>query len=147
MLHTFLLDEYNKVLAVGNPMLNPKIKELYWDIIFNKQQTLAYNERKETQTMMDKKCMDWGTFSWKQQKFCEFILTNIGKELLVINDVITSCGCTIVEYSKEPIQIGKSLNLKVKYQAEHPEHFNKTITVYCNTKDSPIQLKISGNAE
>ena len=30
---TFLLDKDNKVLAMGNPILNPKIKELYLKII------------------------------------------------------------------------------------------------------------------
>ena len=37
MLQTFLLDEHNKVLAIGNPMHNPKIKELYMNIIFDKR--------------------------------------------------------------------------------------------------------------
>ena len=61
--------------------------------------------------------------------------------------VITSCGCTTVEYSKTPVQPEKNLTLKVKYTADRPEYFNKTITVYCNEKDSPILLNISGNAK
>lgn len=71
----------------------------------------------------------------------------MGEAPLVINDVITSCGCVAVEYSKEPVQPGRKLNLKIKYQAEHPEHFNKTITVYCNAKGSPFHLTIGGNAK
>lgn len=31
--HTFLLDENNKVKAIGNPVLNPKIRNLYLSII------------------------------------------------------------------------------------------------------------------
>ena len=147
MLQTFLLDEHNKVLAIGNPMHNPKIKELYMKIILDKKQALVSEERKQTKIMIDKKYMDWETFDWKKQKSCEFILTNIGKELLAVDNVITSCGCTTVEYPKEPVQPGKSLTLKVKYQAEHPEHFNKTITVHCNAEGSPFYLKISGNAK
>ena len=41
---------------------------------------------------------------------------------------------------------GKSADIQVTYRAEHPEHFEKTITVYCNTPTSPIRLKIRGNA-
>ncbi|MCM1909080.1 DUF1573 domain-containing protein, partial [Bacteroides ovatus] len=129
------------------PMHNPKIKELYMKIILDKKQALVSEERKQTKIMIDKKYMDWETFDWKKQKSCEFILTNIGKELLAVDNVITSCGCTTVEYPKEPVQPGKSLTLKVKYQAEHPEHFNKTITVHCNAEGSPFYLKISGNAK
>ena len=70
-----------------------------------------------------------------------------GQELLVVDNVITSCGCTTVEYSKTPVQPEKNLTLKVKYTADRPEYFNKTITVYCNEKDSPILLNISGNAK
>ena len=31
--HTFLLDKSNKIIAIGNPIHNPKIKELYLKII------------------------------------------------------------------------------------------------------------------
>ena len=48
---------------------------------------------------------------------------------------------------KEPVRPESSMTLYVAYKAEHPEHFNKTITVYCNTKASPLLLKIMGNAE
>ncbi|WP_417008631.1 DUF1573 domain-containing protein [Bacteroides congonensis] len=147
MFQTFLIDKENTIIAIGNPIHNPKIKELYMNIIFGKQETFGAEERKYTKIMIDKKYMDLGTFDWKKQKSCEFILSNIGQELLVVDNVITSCGCTTVEYSKVPVQPEKSLILKVKYVAEHPEYFNKTVTVYCNEKHSPIQLKISGNAE
>lgn len=49
-------------------------------------------------------------------------------------------------YSKEPVSSGKSADIQVTYRAEHPEHFEKTIIVYCNTSTSPIRLKIRGNA-
>ena len=65
----------------------------------------------------------------------------------MINDVITSCGCTKVDYTKKPILSGENIILKIKYKAEQPEHFNKTITVYCNAEGSPFHLKISGNAK
>ena len=38
---------------------------------------------------------------------------------------------TTVAYSKEPALPGKEIALEVVYKAEHPEHFDKTITVYC----------------
>lgn len=143
---TFLLDRDNKVIAIGNPIHNSKIKELYLKIISGEYSTHT-KKKLLTSMLFDKAFKDLETFNWEQEQLVEFKLTNTGDELLVIDDISTSCGCTTVEYSKEPVQIGKSLILKVKYRADHPEHFNKTITVYCNTKDSPLQLKISGNAK
>ena len=75
------------------------------------------------------------------------MISNVGKLPLVINDVITSCGCTKVDYIKKPILPGDNIILKIKYKAEQPEHFNKTITVYCNAESAPFKLNISGNAK
>lgn len=38
------------------------------------------------------------------------------------------------------------LKICVKYQAEHPAHFDRTITVYYNAESSPIVLRITGTA-
>lgn len=143
---TFLLDKDNRVVAIGNPVHNPKIKELYLNIIRG-ENTMSTLKKLQTNITLDKTFVNMGNFKWEQEQLAEFILTNSGDELLVIDDIITSCGCTTVEYSKKPVKIGAKLALKVKYKAEHPEHFNKTITVYCNIKDEPIRLGISGNAK
>ena len=74
------------------------------------------------------------------------MLTNTGSNLLVIQDIITSCGCTKVEYSKEPVRRGGTLEVKVIYEAERAEHFDKTVTVYCNVKNSPLRLTVKGSA-
>ena len=74
------------------------------------------------------------------------MLTNTGSNLLVIQDIITSCGCTKVEYSKEPVPPGGTLEVKVIYEAERAEHFNKTVIVYCNVRNSPLRLTVKGSA-
>ena len=58
------------------------------------------------------------------------MLTNTAKELMLVYDVITSCGCTKVEYSKEPVRPGETLEVKVIYEAEETGHFDKVVTVY-----------------
>jgi hypothetical protein len=74
-------------------------------------------------------------------------IADTGNNLLVIQDIITSCGCTKVEYSKEPVRPSESLEVKVIYEAEKSEHFNKTVTVYCNSRISPIRFHVKGNAK
>ena len=141
---TFLLDKDNKVVAMGNPVLNPKIKDLYLGIIKGEKETgQAANV---TSVLVDQTIMDLGSFPKEEIQERNFVLTNTGKGLLVIQDIITSCGCTKVEYSKEPVRPGGILEVKVIYEAEKEEHFNKTVTVYCNTKDSPLRLTVKGNA-
>lgn len=143
---TFLLDKDNKVLAIGNPVHNPKIRELYLKIIRG-EKTERETKAVKTKVYIDKTSAILGDFDWQQEQKAVFILKNAGDKPLVIEGVNTSCGCTSVSYSKEPVQPGKDIALEVTYKADQPEHFNKTITVYCNADTSPIVLKISGNAK
>lgn len=144
---TFLLDENNKVLAIGNPIHNPKIRELYLNIIQGKSPVSTKREGIRTEVGMKDKSIFLGKFDWQQEQKVVFTLTNTGTNLLVVDDVSTSCGCTSVDYSKEPVRSGDSVSLYVTYKADHPEHFDKTITVYCNVKSSPVVLRITGDAE
>lgn len=144
---TFLLDKDNKVVAIGNPIHNPKVKELYLKIIMGDKAAPQKEVKIQTSVMCSNSIVDMGKFDWHQEQKATFTLTNTGNSPLVVTDVITSCGCTTVDYGKEPVRPGKSLELKVQYKADHPEHFDKTITVYCNAETSPIKLRITGNAE
>lgn len=96
---------------------------------------------------IDKTSVLLGNFDWQKEQMTTFVLKNTGDKLLVIEDVNTSCGGTAVNYSREPVQPGEELSLYVTYKVGHPEHFNKTITVYCNAETSPLVLKISGDAK
>lgn len=144
---TFLLDKNDKIVAIGNPVLKPRVRDLYFHIISGKMVVSSVDKEALTVVSLLKDKVDLGDFSWNKEREAEFVISNVGKLPLVINDVITSCGCTKVDYTKKPILPGENIILKIKYKAEQPEHFNKTITVYCNAEGSPFHLKISGNAK
>ena len=145
---TFLLDNDNRVVAMGNPIHNLKVRELYLKIIQGRE-VKSDDEDNVVQTIVDvdKVSTSMGNFDWQKEQKVTFIMKNIGDKPLAIEGVDTSCGCISVEYPKEPVRSGMSLNLYVIYKANHPEHFSKTVTVYCNAESSPIKLAISGNAE
>ena len=145
MFQTFLLDRENRVIALGNPIQNPKVKELYLNLI--KGNAKRASKGTLTEVSIDKTIIDFGSFLKEEKQECSFVLTNTGKGLLVIQDITTSCGCTKVEYNKEPVRPNGTLEVKVVYETEKAEHFNKTVTVYCNSKNSPIHLKVKGNAK
>ena len=145
---TFLLDSDNRVLAVDNPIHNPKVKELYLRIIQGEQISQGKESKQiMTEVVADKSSVSLASFDWHKEHKATFTLKNAGGSPLVIQDVTTSCGCTTVSYSKEPAQPGKEITLEAVYKAEHPEHFSKTVTVYCNTASSPIRLSLSGDAK
>ena len=142
---TFLLDKDNRVMAIGNPVHNPKVKELYLNVLTGSEAVKA--ETPMTKVIQDVESVDFGSFPQSEKQERKFTLTNTGQRMLVIYDVITSCGCTKVNYSKEGIRPGEKAELTVIYEAEKAEHFSKTVTIYCNADNSPLRLKVTGNAE
>lgn len=145
---TFLLDNNDKVIAVGNPIHNPNVKELYLKIIRGeKVESKRGKNVVKTEVEIDKTSVDLGSFDWQKTQKVIFTLKNTGDKPLVIQNVNASCGCTTVSYSQEPVQPEREIKLNITYKAEHPEHFSKTITVYCNVESSPIRLAILGDAK
>lgn len=82
-----------------------------------------------------------------EAKTGKFLLTNTGKNLLVVYDVITSCGCTKAEYSKNPVRPGETLELTVRYEADESGMFNKMLTVYSNAIGSPLKVRVKGQVK
>lgn len=76
----------------------------------------------------------------------EFEFTNTGKTPVVIQRVITSCGCTTPSYTREPVLPGKKGKVKVAYNTIHrPGTFRKNVRVYTNVPDTVYTLTIKGH--
>ena len=76
----------------------------------------------------------------------DFIFTNVGKSPLIIHEASASCGCTVPEYTLEPIMPGKTGKISVTYNGKgrRPGVFRKSITIHNNGKQSPVRLYIEG---
>lgn len=76
---------------------------------------------------------------------CTFTISNKGEKAAVIYNVTTTCGCTDVEWTKEPIRPGKSGKISVTYSNdEGPYPFDKSLTVYMSDQKRPFVLKLRG---
>ena len=93
---------------------------------------------------------NFGKFSEKEPVVnCTFTFTNVGEQNLVINQAIASCGCTVPEYTNDPIKPGEKGQIKVTYNGtgKFPGHFKKSITVRTNGKVEMTRLYIEGDME
>jgi hypothetical protein len=73
-----------------------------------------------------------------------FLFENSGQADLVIASVRASCGCTVPEYSKEPVAPGKQGHIKVTFDSQgKPGMQSKTVTVIANTVPATRVLTIS----
>jgi hypothetical protein len=87
---------------------------------------------------------DFGKIKQNSDGVHEFEFKNTGKETLIITNVKSSCGCTVPTYPKAPLKKGEKGIIHVQYDTKRVGVFNKTITVYSNAKNSPVQLFIKG---
>lgn len=76
---------------------------------------------------------------------CTFTIQNKGTKPAVIYNVISSCGCTDVEWTREPIRPGGSGTISVKYSNDEGAYpFDKTLTTYISDISKPVLLKFRG---
>jgi hypothetical protein len=74
-----------------------------------------------------------------------FTFTNNGSQPLIIHDVTSTCGCTIPEWSKEPIAPGGTGTIKVTFDPlGRPGAFRKNINVKSNAREATTALYIVG---
>jgi hypothetical protein len=92
----------------------------------------------------DKTVHDYGTVMQGSDATCEFKFTNTGKEPLILQKPVSSCGCTVPTWPQEPVLPGKSDVIKVTYSTHNVGPINKTITVNSNAKTARVVLSIKG---
>lgn len=73
-----------------------------------------------------------------------FKFKNTGGSQLVITQVTGSCGCTVPEYSKNPVQPGDEGEIKVTFDSNGKSGMeSKSVTVLANTIPATKVLTIS----
>lgn len=77
---------------------------------------------------------DFGTLNEGDVVEHSFTFKNTGQAPLIIESAKPSCGCTVPDWSKEPIPVGGEGVIKVKFDSKgKPNVQNKTVTVTANT--------------
>lgn len=76
---------------------------------------------------------------------CSFTLSNGSDAPVAIYNVVSSCGCTDVNWTKEPIKSGAKGVITATYSNnEAPVPFDKNLTVYLSCSKRPVILKLRG---
>lgn len=74
-----------------------------------------------------------------------FTFTNNGSQPLILYDVATTCGCTVPQWSKEPVAPGGTGTINVTFDPlGRPGAFRKAITVKSNAREPTVVLYIVG---
>ncbi len=105
-------------------------------------------DKKQAEIKFDKTTHNFGKFAASSPKVsCVFTYTNVGNAPLIINQAVASCGCTVPQYTKTPVQPGQKGQVKVTFNGAgfFPGHFKKSITIRTNGKVEMTRLYIEGD--
>lgn len=94
----------------------------------------------------EKTTFDFGDIKQGQVVNASFKFKNTGKSPLILQNVQTSCGCTVPQWPKDPIGAGKTSEMNATFNsAGKMGQQNKVITVFSNGKNSQTQVSIICN--
>lgn len=140
--HVFLLDEQNRVMVIGNPILNPAIRDLYLQVITGKGKDAE--EPEPTDVSLSEGELELGMLELGVPVMRSVHITNVGIKPLFIQDVITSCDCVKAKAVVDSILPGESTDIHIEYTPDESGEFFKDVYIYCNTVDSPLSVQIHG---
>ncbi len=136
--HTMLLDSDNKVVAVGNPVLSPKIKDLY-------RQILTENGTERSSELCQKPVVALGVVNAGDSVFRQFNLVNNGKDIWNVQGITTSCDCISATISSEMINPGDTAVLTMSFIADSiPGYFSKYADIYFQEKEKSEHFLVHG---
>jgi hypothetical protein len=88
--------------------------------------------------------IDYGEIEKGSNGLRIFQFKNIGDVPLIIENVYSSCGCTVPAWTKTAVAPGKTGEIEVKYDTNRVGPIRRTITVYSNAEEPVKALKIKG---
>ena len=87
---------------------------------------------------------DFGKVKQNVPATATFVVTNIGKENLLIETATPTCGCTISDYTKSPIAPGKTGTIKATFDSKNIGAIHKTLTVKFAGVDEVQSISLAG---
>lgn len=105
---------------------------------------LACVVRAQPKATVARNVANMGEVGYQLPKKVSFTLKNTGNEPLRINEVIPSCGCMSVEWTRTLIEPGAEGEISAAYDAKMLGVFQKDLEVYTNASGQPFYLHIQG---
>ncbi len=113
---------------------------------YEEQEEQRIRELESTNTSLkyDRLKHDFGEVASGSENTTQFVVTNTGKNPLIISDVSATCGCTLPKKPEDPILPGESDVIEVTFKPK-PGQLNeitKTVTVTANTDPKVSKVEI-----
>jgi len=94
--------------------------------------------------VFDSQKYDFGSIKMCKIISHTFHYKNVGRSAFFINDIKTSCGCTVPHWSKEPIKPNGNGSIRIDFINPSYGEFHKCSMVLCNINGRHLYLIIKG---
>ena len=94
--------------------------------------------------VVETEVMNVGEVLYQQPRRVAFNITNWGSDPLRITNVHPSCGCTTVEWPRQDVAPGATVQIAATYDAQMLGSFQKELEVYSNASSEPVYLTLQG---
>lgn len=121
------------------------MKKLFFSVAALLLTTVLFAQKADMVAKFKTDIIDMGNLEVGNPATVTFELTNISKTPLIIENAQPTCGCTIGDYTKEPIMPGKTGKITATYNAAAVAPFTKHLNVKFAGIDELKSITIKGN--
>lgn len=141
---TFLLDADNKVIALGNPVYNPKIRELYARLIFD-----STDDEKILEDVEEQICKNpvrgIGVVSKGDTINKRFRFLNDTESDLTLQEITPSCHCVSAKVDWKVLKSGEYADIEISYVADTiSQQFYRYADIWFKERQNPERLVLHG---
>ena len=115
-----------------------------FSVTLNAQDAVESDTSRYAQMEFDESIHNFGDLNQGEKRTHIFKFKNIGTNPLIIDNVLTTCGCTVPVWPKDPLLTGEQGQLEVIFDSTSKiGRQNKVITIRSNAKSGDYRLRIS----
>ena len=108
------------------------------------QEEIEQDTTSFAQIVFEKATYNFGDLKQGEKAEHLFYFRNDGDSPLILNNVLSTCGCTVPEWPREPILSDSTNVIKVVFDSSSKiGRQNKVVTIRSNSKQGDYRLRIS----
>ena len=101
-----------------------------------------------TTVALSESSFEFGKIKKGDHKEHTYEITNTGKNPLIISQVKPGCGCTVPDYTKDPIMPGKKGKITLKFYSSNFDGLvNKQAEIYANVEKAPMVITFTADIQ
>ena len=129
---------YGELWRNSSQMERDAYPEEFIEIMKEKDRILRVNK---TDIVFSDTLFDFGRIKSYEKVECQFYFVNHSSNRFVIHSIVSTCGCTVPSWNRQPIMPGQKDSISVRFKSSDKGFNQKTIVIKGNC-DSDIKLRI-----